>query len=300
MPAEREAIHQPCSSGVGTLVMRPSARGRAAHDGTARRRAPIALHAGRPRRTRSPPWRASTSRAPAGPREQRGLRQRLRLDGGRRERGDGDQAGERRLAGRGVEQVMAHRAVRAAPDARRAARRSRRRRRASVKPSTRSPRERVLDVDPARGSGVAADAQVAAAVDGPVGVAVEQRGAEVGGVALAGAARVEPQAGRARDRPGPVVDRDLAPARRAGSADAARRGTSSVARARRAGRVAACGPRTRGSRRRRGRRAASGRRGRRSSSAACERRADRAAQQVGRRHDRAAGRRSARTARSPA
>ena len=46
-------------------------------------------------------------------------------------------------------------------------------------------------------AGVAADAQVAAAVDGPGVVAGEQLAGEVGGVALAGAAGVEAQARRA-------------------------------------------------------------------------------------------------------
>ena len=56
-----------------------------------------------------------------------------------------------------------------------------------------SPREGVLDVDVAHDAGVAADAHVAAAVDGPGVVAGEQLGGELRGVALAAAAGVEAQ-----------------------------------------------------------------------------------------------------------
>jgi hypothetical protein len=73
-------------------------------------------------------------------------------------------------------------------------------------------RERVLDLHGERlvVCPGARDPHVAAAIDGDAGVSREAPGERVGGQALAGAAAVDPNAGRARDRPCVVVDRDLA------------------------------------------------------------------------------------------
>ena len=70
--------------------------------------------------------------------------------------------------------------------------------------------ERVGDVDLLRS--VAADAQVAAAVDRPALGTLELGRGEVGDVALARAAEVEPQPHRAVDDPGLADDADLPPA----------------------------------------------------------------------------------------
>ena len=109
---------------------------------------------------------------------------------------------------------------------------------------------------------VAAEADVAAGVDHPAGRRREHRGDAVGDEALAGAAEVEPQAGRAEHGAGPVVDAHLAPAR--GGVRVRRAGRSRRARRERRGR----GRASAGSRRPRARRAGTDRRARRLSAAA--------------------------------
>ena len=107
--------------------------------------------------------------------------------------------------------------------------------------------ERVGDADRARAGVGAADAQVAAAADGPERLVGERLGREVGGVALAGAAGVEAHARRARDRRAAVVDANLAPAPAgSGRRARARRGAGAAPRPARRG---ARRPRTRRSRR---------------------------------------------------
>ena len=113
-----------------------------------------------------PPWRRSQRPAPAGPAEQRGLGQRLGLERGRRERGGADQAGPGRLAGRGVEEVVARRAVRGAPQADVEARRGDRAV-GQAQPMDGLAGQRVADVDLERLAVGRTDPQVAAAVDRP-------------------------------------------------------------------------------------------------------------------------------------
>ena len=117
---------------------------------------------------------------------------------------------------RGVEQVVGVAAVVAAPDPHVEARRSRRAPEPSLQHVGALAGQRVLDedlvgVDERVG---AADPDVAAAVDDEARVAAQPLGDQVGGEALAGAAGVEADAGRAGDRPGRVVDLEAAPARR--------------------------------------------------------------------------------------
>ena len=177
-----------------------------------------------------PPWRASTRGAPAGPRQQRGLRQRLGLDGGRRERGHGDEAGERRLgrstdrAGGGATSPSAPRQMRERrPDVATAPSRT-------VKPSSSvSPVNGCSTSTSRAGAGVAADAQVAAAVDGPVRVA---RRAASRARSAAWPLPVPPVSMR---RPGGRVivpasssTEIVAPARVPASATPARRGTAAL------------------------------------------------------------------------
>ena len=141
--------------------------------------------------------------------QQRRLGERLRVQGRRRERGDGQQAGPRGPAGRGVEQVVRDRSSGGPPGA---ADDARRRDRAVVHAHHRRGlvAQRMSDVDVAR----AADADVAAGVDDPLARGADDRSDAVGRVPLAGAAEVEPDAGRPIDGAAPVVDADVAPARR--------------------------------------------------------------------------------------
>ena len=187
------------------------------------------------------------------PAEQRRLRQDLGLERGRRERGDLRDAGERRAAGRRVEQVVGGAAVGAEPGA--AGDPARRDARVGqLERVQRAAAERVGDVHRPRPP--AADAQVAGGGDDEL-VGVELLGDEVGEQALGEAAAVDADAGRAVDGVQAGADRApaLAPARARPDGGAARAG----ARARAAARAAASRPR---SRRPRSRRPACRRRGR--------------------------------------
>ena len=145
--------------------------------------------------------------------EERRLGEGLRLDRGVAEGGGADQPGPGRLAGRGVEQVVGVAAVGAAPDPHVEARGGDGAG-AELEHEGALARQRVLDedlvgVDESVG---AADADVAAAVDDEARVAAQAAGDQVGREALAGAAGVEADAGRAGDRAGRVVDLEAAPA----------------------------------------------------------------------------------------
>ena len=148
--------------------------------------------------TSRPPISARTARPPLRPGQQRRLGERLRLDRGVAERGRSDQPGPGRLAGRRVEQVMAIAAVAPLSRSGRSGRRwrSRRTEPEHVDPL---PGQRMLDDDliGIEERVVAADPDVAAAVDHEARVAAKAASDQVRGQPLADAAAVEPDAGRA-------------------------------------------------------------------------------------------------------
>ena len=140
------------------------------------------------------------------PAQQRRLGERVGFERGRGERGGGDQAGPGGFVRGRVEQVVARRAVRGAPEPAVDAGRGDR----AVSEGERLDRrlgQRVRDLD----RELAAHAQVAAAVDGPAGGVPEPHREHVGREALPDAAGVEPDAGRAADRV--VGDLDARPRR---------------------------------------------------------------------------------------
>ena len=132
-------------------------------------------------------------------------------------RGGADHARPGRRAGRGIEDVVARRAVLGTPDARVDAGRGDAAA-GELEPVGGLAGERMADVDLER----SVDPQIAAAVDRPPLAARQLQREQVGGEALAGAAGVEPDARFARDRV--VADADARPASgRVGAGRAPRR-----------------------------------------------------------------------------
>ena len=192
------------------------------------------------------------ARAPRGRVSRAALASASASSGGRRERGGGEGAGPRGLAasrgrsGGGRAPSARHQSGASTPEVATAPSMPEHGGRAAVSGW------RTCDVVGA------ADAHVAAAVDRAR--RREQRGGAVGDEALAAAAEVEPEAGRALDRPAASSTR-ISRQRAAGSGAAGRRGGAARERAAAGGRDAARASR---SPRARARRAASGRRARRS------------------------------------
>ena len=143
-----------------------------------------------------PPWRRSQRPAPARAGQQRGLGQRLGLERGGRERGGADHAGPGRRAGRGVEDVVARRAVLGAPQAAVDARRGDRAAGRCCKPMDGLAGERMADVDVER-LAVALTRRSPPQSIAQRSLRGEAEREQVGGEALAGAAGVEPKPGRA-------------------------------------------------------------------------------------------------------